>query len=347
MIRVLLVDDSEVCREILREQLERERDIVIVGEAASGEQALALLPTLAPDLITLDVQMPGMGGLATIETVMTTHPRPILVVTGLDVRQRDLAVAATRRGALGIAAKLPLDDLVGAAQLRAHVRRLASLRVELRDPGERSGRARVAWPSPSHPDDPPGGALPIVAIGCSAGGPKALSELLDLLPRDLAACLAIANHLPPDFVSAFARLLATQHGFAVEVATRPIAPARGLLVLAPGGCDLAWEAGKLLGRRARPDAIWCPRVDVLFETLAAAPGAHVGVVLSGLGSDGAQGLAAMRARDKLTIVQDQASAAVWGMPRAALGSAVEVLPTPRIADVIVQWLGSRGPRRSR
>jgi two-component system chemotaxis response regulator CheB len=346
MIRVLLVDDSEVCREVLREQLERERDIEVVGEAASGERALALLPTLAPDVVTLDVQMPGLGGLATIEMIMTSQPRPILVVTGLDVRQRDLAVAATRRGALGIAAKLPLEDLAGAAALRAHVRRLANVRVEVRDPGERSGRARVAWPQPAS-DERSRAALPILAFGCSAGGPKALAELLDLLPRDVPACLAVTNHLPPDFVSAFARLLLTQHGFAVEIATRPIAPAPGLLVLAPGGCDLAWESGMLTGRRARPDAPWCPRVDVLLETLAEAPGAHVGVVLSGLGSDGAQGLAAMRARDKLTIVQDQASAAVWGMPRAALASAIEVLPIPRIADVIMQWLASRGPRRLR
>ena len=359
MIRVLLVDDSEVCREVLREQLEREGDIEVVGEAASGEQALGRIETLAPDVITLDIQMPGMGGLATIDEIMRRSPRPILVVTGLDTRERDLAVEATRRGAYAVANKVSIDDPEGAASLRATVRSLAGsdLRAK-RDEGARAttqalagtrseSRSDDAHASASWPTPVAGDTVPILAFGCSAGGPKALAELLDLLPRDIPACLAVANHLPPDFVSAFARLLITQHGFAVEIATRPIAPAPGLLVLAPGGCDLAWESGMLTGRRARPDAPWCPRVDVLLETLAEAPGAHVGVVLSGLGSDGAQGLAAMRARDKLTIVQDQASAAVWGMPRAALVSAIEVLPIPRIADVIMQWLASRGPRRLR
>lgn len=342
MIRVLVVDDSEICRSVLAEQLEREGDIEVVGEAESGELAIQQIATLTPDLVTLDVQMPGMGGLAAIEAIMALQPRPILVVTGLDTRERDLAVEATRRGALGISAKIPYDDLVGAAELRAHVRRLASIRVEPRDPGERSARQRIAWPCP-----PPSGELPIVALGCSAGGPKALAELLDTLPPDLSACLAIANHLPPDFVSAYARLLETQHPFAVRIATNPVEPERGTIVLAPGGCDLAYEQGRLVGRRSRPGASWCPRVDVLFESLAGSPGAHVGVVLSGLGSDGAQGLAAMRARDKMTIVQDQASAAVWGMPRAALASAIEVLPTSQIAEVLLKWLTSRAPRRPR
>ncbi len=341
MIRVLVVDDSPICRELLIEQLERDGDIEVAGEAECGEQALDRIAALAPDVITLDIQMPGMGGLAAIEALMAHFPRPILVVTGLDPRERDLAVAATRRGALALASKAAYDDLLGSAHLRASVRRLAAIRVEARDPGERSDRPRVAWPTPAASN-----AVAIVAIGCSAGGPKALSELLDELPANLSACLAIANHLPADFVSAYARLLTTQHQFSVELASSPIEPEPGLIVLAPGGCDLVYVDGRLVGQPSRPDAIWCPRVDALFESLATAPGAHVGVILSGLGSDGTNGLAAMRAGHKLTIVQDQASAAVWGMPRAALGSAIEVLSTAAIPTVILRWLASRSPRRS-
>ncbi len=341
MIRVLVVDDSPLCREVLTDQLEHEGDIMVAGEAESGEQAIDRIAELAPDVVTLDIQMPGMGGLAAIEALMVHFPRPILVVTGLDTRERDLAVAATRRGALALASKAAYSDLVGAAHLRTSVRRLAAIRVDARDPGERSQRTRVAWPNPA-----PSSATPILAIGCSAGGPKALAELLDELPPNLAACLAVANHLPADFVSAYARLLETQHHFAVTLAHTPVEPERGTIVLAPGGCDLVYSAGRLVGVPSSPDAIWCPRVDALFESLAQAPGAHVGVVLSGLGNDGTRGLAAMRSADKLTIVQDRASASVWGMPRAALGSATEVLATAAMPELLLRWLASRGPQRS-
>jgi two-component system chemotaxis response regulator CheB len=342
MIRVLVVDDSAICRELLCEQLERDGDITVVGEAESGEQALDRVVMLRPDVVTLDIQMPGMGGLATIEAIMARHPRPIIVVTGLDTRERELAVAATRRGALALASKAAYDDVIGADHLRTSVRRLASIEVSAREPSVHSERPRIAWPTPE-----PSTTTPIVAIGCSAGGPKSLAELLDALPGDLSACLAIANHLPADFVSPYARLLESQHTFTVVLANTPVEPEPGTIVLAPGGCDLVHVDGCLVGQRSRPDALWCPRVDELLDSLASAPGAHVGVILSGLGSDGTRGLAAMRANHKLTIVQDQASASVWGMPRAALASAIEVLSTLEIADAIVRWLASRNPRRSR
>lgn len=342
MIRALVVDDSVICREVLVAQLERDGDIEVVGEAVSGEQALEVVAGLAPDVVTLDIQMPGMGGLRAIEAIMSQHPRPILVVTGLDTREHELAVAATRRGALGLANKAAYDDAVGADHLRTSVRRLAAAEFGARGgSAERGDRPTLAWPYP-HPST----TTPIVAIGCSAGGPKALSKLLDHLPDDFSACIAVANHLPAEFVSAYARLLETTHSFAVRLATTPIDPEPGMIVLPPGDCDLVHVEGRLIGRRSQPDAMWCPRVDTLLDSLARSPGAHVGVILSGLGSDGTRGLATMRAEHKLTIVQDQASAAVWGMPRAALGAAIEVLPTAEIATAILRWLATRAPRRS-
>jgi two-component system chemotaxis response regulator CheB len=339
MIRVMVVDDSPICRGVLTEQLQRDGDIEVVGEADCGERALDRLDALAPDVVTVDIQMPGIGGLETIEAIMNRQPRPVLVVTGLDAREHDLAVAATRRGALALANKAALDDVVGADHLRTSVRRLAA--AQLRTGGSKGEHVALAWPTPR-----PSRALPIIGIGCSAGGPKALAELLDRLPDDLGACIAIANHLPADFVSAYARLLETQHPFEVRLATKPIEPEPGTIVMAPGGCDLVWAEGRLVGQRSRPDALWCPRVDTLLDSLAFAPGAHVGVILSGLGTDGTRGLEVMRAQQKLTIVQDRASAAVWGMPRAALGAAIEVLPTGEIAAVLQRWLAARAPRRS-
>ncbi|MFV8754017.1 chemotaxis protein CheB [Nannocystaceae bacterium ST9] len=338
---MLVVDDSSICREVLIDILERDHDIEVVGEAASGEQALDRMASLAPDVITLDIQMPGMGGLAAIEAIMARQPKPILVVTGLDTRERDLAVEATRRGALALANKVSDDDPVGAKHLRESVRRLAAIEVEDQATIDLPTSAHRVWPTPAASS-----TTPILAFGCSAGGPKALAEVLDALPRDLPASIAIANHLPADFVSAYARLLWTQHRFPVALADTPLAPEPGTIVLAPGGCDLVLVDGHFVGQRSRSDALWCPRVDLLFESVAAAPGAHVGVVLSGLGSDGARGLSMMRARDKLTLVQSQRSASVWGMPNAAVGSAVEILATAEIPRTIVRWLELRAPKKS-
>lgn len=337
MIRILIVDDSSICRDVLADILEREGDIEIVGEAASGEQALTRIETLAPDVITLDIQMPGMGGLATIDEIMRRSPRPILVVTGLDTRERDLAVEATRRGAYAVANKVAIDDPEGAASLRATVRSLAGTRSE---PRSDDAHASTSWPTPAAGD-----TLPILAFGCSAGGPKALSEILDALPRDLRACIAIANHLPADFVSPYARLLWSQHRFPVTLVESPTPPEPGTIVLAPGGCHLALHDGRFVSEPA-PSANLCPSVDRLLETVAGSSGAHAGVILSGLGSDGARGLAAMRGAGQLTIAQSRESASVFGMPRAAAGVAVEVLATQDIPRTLLRWLDLRAGARS-
>jgi two-component system chemotaxis response regulator CheB len=342
MIRVLVVDDSEICRELLAEQLEAEGDIEVVESAASGLEALERIPHADPDVVTVDLNMPGMDGLTLIETIMRRDPRPIIVVTGLDARERDLAVAATERGALGLVNKVGPEDLEGSAAIRESVRRLAEVEVGRAAPRAVEPAVGAKWPA-SKPADRD--FTPIVAFGSSAGGPKALFEILDALPPSLPAALAVAHHLPADFVSAFARLLRSRIHFEVRIAHEPIAPEPTVLVLAPGGTDLVLEGGKLCSRPAAPGAAACPSVDALFRSLAEVPGAHTGVVLSGLGDDGSRGLAAMRSAGKLTIVQHRATATVWGMPRAALGSALEVLNTHEIDDVITTWLDERAPRR--
>ncbi|PRQ04114.1 Chemotaxis response regulator protein-glutamate methylesterase [Enhygromyxa salina] len=340
MIRVFVVDDSQICCELLSDQLEEDGDIEVIDIAASGVEALAKLAATNPDVVTVDLNMPGMDGLTLIETIMARDPRPIIVVTGLDARERDLAVAATERGALGLVNKVGPADAEASAALRESVRRLANVDVGEPAPRSSSSGSGAKWPAPRAADRH---ATPIVAFGSSAGGPKALFPVLDALPPQLPAALAVAHHLPPDFVSAFSRLLRSRIQFEVCIAHEPVEPEPGVLVLAPGGTDLVLEDGRLRSRAARPGALACPRVDVLFESLAGVAGAHVGVVLSGLGDDGSRGLAAMRDAGKLTIVQDRATATVWGMPRAALGSALEVLNTHEIDEAITRWLRKRGP----
>lgn len=342
MIRVLVVDDSEICRELLTDQLEADGDIEVVDDAASGAEALDKLGLANPDVVTVDLNMPGMDGLTLIESIMNRDPRPIIVVTGLDARERDLAVAATERGALGLVNKIGPDDVEGSKAIRASVRRLAEVEVGRVVQREVETDVGSNWPAPRTSDRQ---HTPIVAFGSSAGGPKALFEVLDALPATLPAALAVAHHLPPDFVSAFARLLRSRIHFEVRIANEPVTPEPTVLVLAPGGMDLVVEDGKFHPRPSGSDSLACPSVDALFHSLAQTPGAHVGVVLSGLGDDGSRGLAAMRDANKLTIAQHRATATVWGMPRAAQSSAIEILNTHEIDDAVTAWLRDRAPRR--
>lgn len=342
MIRVMVVDDSLICSELLTDQLEADGDIEVVETASSGAEALERLGPANPDVVTVDLNMPGMDGLTLIETIMSRDPRPIIVVTGLDARERDLAVAATERGALELVNKAAADDESASEAIRASVRRLSTVAVKKVAPRAEAADAKSDWPKP-RPED--AGHLPILGFGSSAGGPKALFEILAGLPRDLRAAIAVAHHLPPDFVSAFSRLLLSRASFTVEVAHEPVVPEPGVLVLAPGGSDLVFSQGAFRAQRPQAGSTACPRVDVLFESLARAAGPHVGVVLSGLGDDGARGLATMQGAGKLTIVQHRATATVWGMPRAAMGAAAEVLNTHEIDGVLCRWLDARGARK--
>ncbi|PRP95246.1 chemotaxis protein CheB [Enhygromyxa salina] len=338
MIRVFIVDDSAICCQVLTEQLEADGDIRVVGAAHNGRTALAKLANARPDVVTVDLNMPGMNGLALIEAIMSADPRPIIVVTGLDAKARDLAVAATARGALELVNKIQGRDDEASAALRASVRRLAAVAVGPVAPADPDRVIGSTWPTPIAAERH---ITPIIGFGSSAGGPQALFEVLAALPYDLPAAIAVAHHLPADFGSAFARLVRGQVKFEVLVAHDPIVPTPGVIVLPPGGADLVLEAGALRARRPAVSPLLCPNVDVLLSSLAAGPGAHAGVVLSGLGHDGSVGLAAMLAAEKLTIVQHRASAAVWGMPRAALPSALEVLETHAIDDALVRWVRER------
>ena len=342
MIRVLVVDDSLICSELLADQLEADGDIEVVETAASGEEALERLGPTNPDVVTVDLNMPGMDGLTLIETIMSRDPRPIIVVTGLDAHERDLAVAATERGALALVGKAAADDEEASAVIRENVRKLANAPVATLTPRAPSDTSASEWPAP-RPQD--AGHLPVLGFGSSAGGPKALFEILAALPPDLPAALAVAHHLPPDFVSAFSRLLVSRARFSVVVAHEATKPEPGVLVLAPGGDDLILSEGMLRSVRPSPGSLATPRIDVLFESLAKAPGPHVGVVLSGLGDDGSRGLAQMRDAGKLTVAQHRATATVWGMPRAAMPAAVEILNTHEIDDTIIRWLDERGTKR--
>ncbi|MCA9684866.1 MAG: response regulator, partial [Myxococcales bacterium] len=297
MIRVLVVDDSEICRELLADQLEADGDIEVVAMADGGRTGLAHLQQFEVDLVTVDIQMPGMSGLELIEAIMDRKPVPIIVVTSLDEREQDLALEATTRGALLLARKASVEDTETAAELRVNVRKLAGVEVARipagaqpsakpkQRPHERSMALRAAGINPRR--------IPVVGVGSSAGGQNALFEILGLLPPNFHGCLAVAQHLPPEFVPAFARLIRSRTGYEVKIASEPVVPEPRLLVLAPGGSDLVYESGRLLSQPCREGEANRPRIDVLLRSLAdvgVAPEDVDVIVLSHLHFDHAGGL---------------------------------------------------------
>jgi two-component system chemotaxis response regulator CheB len=334
VIRVLVVDDSAIAREALADQLEEDDELRVVGTAADGDTAIAAVAELRPDVVTMDIQMPGGGGLLAIEQIMARTPVPIVVVSARARTDQTLPFEAVSRGALEVAVKpaLPAD----AAALRSAVRRVAGIPVI---PHVRALRAhRVPLPPLLVRVQPH--APRVVGIGASAGGPAALDIVLGALPASLPACVAIVQHLPAGFIASFAAYLRTRTPLEV-VLVEPglgVEARAGRVLLAAGDHHLVASSSRTFMASSEPPFRGHrPSATTLFSSLARTFGdLAIGVILTGIGDDGATGLGEMRAAGALTLGQDEQTSAVYGMPSAAvkLGAVSRVLPLPEIAPAI-------------
>lgn len=343
-VRALILDDSSICRDRLREILTRGPDIAVVGEAENGDRVLELIRRTNPTILVVDLQMPGTGGLETIERVMANHPLPILVLTGQPTAFGQKAVfESIRRGALDLCEKPNRADAAAEKRLYDLVRELSFVPVVRHMAGARgTGRSRGRGGRPSsRPPRAPEGRTPVVAIGASAGGPMAVALVVAGLPVVLPAAVAIVQHLPNGFASAFVEFLRSRTMLPVTLVSRrtPIRPgqvyvapdARHLVACGPGHFAPNDEP-ELEGHR--------PAVDALFFSLARhLRGRTCGVVMSGIGKDGTAGLLELKKRGALTLAQDAQSAGVFGMPKAALEAkaAVSAHDPPGLAQVILRW----------
>jgi len=342
--RVLIVDDSAVVRQILTEILASDPGIEVVGTAADPLLAREKIKRLAPDVITLDVEMPRMDGLAFLENLMRLHPLPVVMISSLTERGADTTLQALALGAVDFVSKPKLDvtrGLQGYADeiiekvktaSRSRVRALVRAPVAPKLTLASTGAPTAPRPSQFRTTDR------LIAIGASAGGTEALRVVLEGLPAD-APAVVMTQHLPATFSTAFAERLDRHSAMAVREATDGEAVLPGHAYLPPGGKHL---------RVIRDGARWrCriddgppvnrhkPAVDVLFQSVAQSAGANaIGVILTGMGDDGARGLLQLRQAGAPTLVQDEATSVVWGMPGAAfkLGAAEEQLPLEKIAE---------------
>lgn len=336
-VRVVVVDDSSIARRLIRDVLQAEGDITVVGEAADGAAALRTIASSSPDLVTVDLDMPGMDGLELIRRIMATTPLPVIVVTAKELGS-ELVSKAVRRGALGLARK-PAPGKGG--ELRKEVRRLARVPV-VRHVGSRTSSGPPP-PSTAHEVRKPA-LLPLVGIAASAGGPVAVAALLRALPESLPACVAVVQHLPRNYAPHFASYLAENTRMRVVIAAGRTEPKPGVVVVAPDDAHLVVSFGGWLAT-SDDDRIGGhrPSATALFRSMARWVGpAGIGVVLSGIGNDGAEGLLELRTAGGLTIAQDQATSGVYGMPKAAResGAAAQVLALDQIAPAVLRALAA-------
>ena len=341
-VRVLLADDSSLVRAVLTELLEEEGDITVVGAAGDGIEAVSMNKHLAPDLVVLDLDMPVLNGIEAIERMLESRPVPILVVTGVPRGTRGLtALDALRRGALDVLVKPAGWSASDVETLRHRVRTLSRVRVRRREVV-----IPAAPPAAAPRMNPRSGGRtwrgpPVVGIGTSTGGPPALAELLALLPADLRAAVIIVQHIGVGFDETLARWLDSVCPLPVRVAVPGEAVVGGVVLVAPVGQQLRLMADGTLqiSSEARVDG-HCPSATVLFQSLATAVGpSALGVLLTGMGRDGAEGLFELRKAGGRTIAQDAATSVVYGMPRAAaeLGAAERVMPLSDVPRAIVSF----------
>jgi len=344
-IRVLVVDDSAFMRSALSRMISSEAGFEVVGTASCGSDALDKIPVLDPDVVTLDVEMPGLDGLETLRCIMAQPPRPVIMVSAVTEKDAEITFNALGAGAFDYVPKelssTSLDILHIQPDLIAKIRAAALSRnshlggVSRRKPA-RSILSECQNSSSTSPA--------IVALGTSTGGPRALQEILPLLPRDLSVPILIVQHMPPGFTAPFAQRLNSLCSVTVREAAHkdPILP--GVVYIAPAGMhmtiDRPSESLSLICLDKQPEnSMHMPSVDVMMKSVAKNFGnSAMGVIMTGMGSDGAQGMKAIYREGGLTVGQDEASCIVYGMPRACaeLGVLNRVVPLSGIPSQILQ-----------
>ena len=321
-IRVLVVDDSALMRQMLRSVLNSDPDIEVVGMAPEPMSARQMIKDLDPDVVTLDVEMPKMDGLAFLNKIMTLRPMPVIMVSSLTKRGAETTLRALEIGAVDFVTKPS-----GSAE-----ESLPSLKADLIPKVKTAANAIVKALVPHAPrpsSRPPQSAMiwrradtALIAIGASTGGVAALQKILAAMPSTCPGIL-IVQHMPPAFTKSFAARLDKNSALTVVEARDGEPVLAGHAYVAPGGHHLKVTPGqKGLMCRVQDGSLVSghkPSVDVLFQSVAKHVGARsVGVILTGMGRDGAEGLLAMRDTGAVTFGQDQASCTVYGMPRAAM-----------------------------
>lgn len=348
-IRVLIVDDSAFMRKAVARMLALAGDIEIVGVAADGREALAKVEELNPDIVTLDVRMAGMDGITALDRIMRERPVPVLMLSSLTHEGAEVTLRALELGAVDFIdksrAESSMDITLLANELIAKVRTIAGVNVEkMRSqaaelelaPEPALDRTAEREPRPSKQ-----ARLDVIAIGTSTGGPPALHALIPKLPANLASGVIVVQHMPPGFTRPLAERLNVQSALTVVEAAEGDVIEPGRVLIAPAGkhVKVRKKNGQfVIHLDAEPtDALHKPSVDVMMESVAKACGGRsLGVLLTGMGSDGARGMRAIKEVGGRTIAESEETCIVYGMPKSAVEEGVvdRVIPLYNMAHAI-------------
>ena len=338
MLRVLVVEDSPLARLLLRDMLDAAHGFEIAGEAADGAAAVELAARLKPDVVLMDLHLPKKNGLEATTEIMQQAPVPILIftATGVDPEGK-LPFAVLAAGAVDLFPKPRLerqDNFAAIAdKLRARLRLVSTVRAIRRFPARAALAPGVARPQ----------RLPrVLAIGASTGGPAAVIEALKDLPPSMPAAVLLVQHMFQEFMPGLVSWLAGNIRLPVKMAAHGDALRPGVVLVAPGNRHmLLGPDGRVALEDTAPVHSCRPSADLLFNSVAAQAGSSaIGVLLTGMGDDGAEGLLRLRRAGAVTAAQDEASCAVYGMPRAAaeLGAAEHILPPAEIGRLVARCL---------
>ena len=341
MIRVLIVDDSAFVRQALVRMLSSAPDIEVVGVAVDGRDGLDKAVALRPDVVTLDIKMPRMGGLEALRRIMTECPVPVLLLSSLTAEGGEITLRGLELGALDFVDKSSvrghMNLLELADELKSKVRALARVpRERVHAPDAALADSRAAAPAPHVR------GAEVVVIGTSTGGPPALQAIIPKLPAGLASSILVVQHMPVGFTRSLADRLASRSSLPVREAQDGDAVAPGVVLIAPAGRHMKVQrrgpAARIWLDEEPRSALHRPSVDVLMASVAKAYGARsLGVVLTGMGSDGVEGLRAIRQTGGRTFAESEESCVIYGMPKAAVEAGVvdRSVPLARMADEIL------------
>ncbi|MCF6463317.1 protein-glutamate methylesterase/protein-glutamine glutaminase [Clostridium sp. Cult1] len=346
MIRVLIVDDSPFARKILKDILNEDNEIVVIGEAKNGIEALEKIPLLKPDIITLDIEMPVMNGITTLENIVNNYSIPVIVVSNLTQKDAALTLEALEKGAIDFIEKPKnIFSLSGKA---TKVDMINKIKVSAKSNIKCIKKSTIK-PIAINPviDKDIGDSFEyLIVIGTSTGGPRALKEVLPLLPKNINGSIVVVQHMPPNFTKSLADRLNSLSKIKVKEGEEGDRLKKGHCYIAPGDFHMEViqkESGYFIQLNKKPVIKGLrPSVDVLMESVAKIDDIKkVGVILTGMGSDGSNGIIKIKKSKGYTIAQDKESSVVFGMPKSAINTKHidKVVPLNNIAHEIMSRVG--------
>lgn len=354
-IRVLVVDDSALMRKALKEIIMTDPSLEVVGTARDGQDAIEKVHDLKPDVVTMDINMPVMDGLTSMQHILSGYPEtPVLMVSSLTEEGALTTFEALELGAFDYVAKpsgtVSSDIHIVGREIIQKVK-LAYSSVNKKSIRDRMHRRSNLIPqkrlvSVKKPDTGGKELTKVVVIGVSTGGPGTLMEVLPLLPQELKATVLIIQHMPPSFTSSFAKRLNDACYMPVKEAEAGDILQNGRGYLAPGGYQLVVRReGGIIRLPSTPKTVFMPSVNVTMESVLETYGGEnvIGVLMTGMGDDGADAMVKIRRAGGITIAEDESTAIVFGMPREAIerGGAEIVVPSYKIADAIIKAVNKR------